>query len=459
MAMDGDTAQNDDEELKTSPLRLLVLCPSSTTPATIASVNESVIPTGPLSDGPLSNRLIPPLLEALTSSKPSPDITSFSGYTSHPPLELRTQYYKADVGIWVDEVPLGKDESSKADTTDLNDQSGIEAYKSTLLSPEAAEVREVIGGIVISLPIHEAVTKSQASQLPPSDQVYLDMIQAVTEIRDEVEGQRGSDVASVVVLTSSTPAGGMEVKNHDARLSQIVEIYEEALLEKGIFGWDVVTHVAPLAKGASDSITAQTDGKDLDTHALHEHLTTISGDVQTDGEDTRNEYGEKVGIARLIEVLEAVEWLAGGGSAADDDLGLSSDEDNGPLRFSNGPEDDIEIRREAAGLSMAIRYPEYQDSDLEDDSLDDRLASIGQDSRAGRQGLVSGSTKKPEATLPSGMTLPANLDADNDENFQIDSLPGMMERVVAIREKAAGMSQEEKEKFARKEIGKIMDEL
>ena len=76
-----------------SALRLLILspCQAQTTESTS---NGNTIPSP-----------FPPLLEALTSTAPTRETTSFAGYTSHPPLHLKTRYYEQDVGIWCDELP------------------------------------------------------------------------------------------------------------------------------------------------------------------------------------------------------------------------------------------------------------------------------------------------------------------------------------------------------------------
>ncbi|KKY18905.1 putative small nuclear ribonucleoprotein sm d3 [Phaeomoniella chlamydospora] len=354
---------------------------------------------------------------------------------------IRTQYYNADVGIWVDEIPYSIQKASApasdAKNIDLADDRpsesedvpSLSSYKSLLLSSEAKEVRDVIGGIILTLPAPTWTSNSGGDDTTKFEEEcrfavreYVDFITAVTEIRDEIEGERGNDVAGVIALTPS-----MDQTNNRGKISQeildtLVTIWEEAMLEQGIFGWDIVA---------------------WQTYPGHEARS----------QDATNEYGEKLGIPRIIEVLEAIDWLSGSSGLSGSAVDVQSDdgsEDDGPLRFSNGPEDDMEIRREMMGLSMAIRYPEHDQSDEE-------FGPDMQPEGSTLQGLISGSVKAQDDTFPRTFDLPG-FDI-GDEDLKIESLPGLMDRVLAIREQAAGMSKQEREKYARREIERLMGEL
>jgi hypothetical protein len=45
------------------------------------------------------------------------------------------------------------------------------------------------------------------------------------------------------------------------------------------------------------------------------------------------------------------------------------------------------------------------------------------------------------------------------EDVKIDQLPGLLERVVAIREAGAEMSKADRERFAKREVERIMKDL
>jgi hypothetical protein len=50
-------------------------------------------------------------------------------------------------------------------------------------------------------------------------------------------------------------------------------------------------------------------------------------------------------------------------------------------------------------------------------------------------------------------------DKEEEEDIKIDQLPGLLERVVAIREAGAEMSKADRERFAKREVEKIMKDL
>ena len=526
-------------EPKASPLRLLLLCPStlsSTTPGPSSSSNQATtksIPPSPLQNPPLPHSLFPPLLTALTSSSPPPDLPSYSGYTTHTPLALRTQYYGADVSIWVDEVPFhhktGSDTCIPSKSTKGIDRGGgnvdediptLETYKSILLSEEAREVRDVIGGIILTLPISTSLsaprgaTGTDASSLSRAAsstlEVYEEVLHAITEIRDEVESERGSDVAGILVLTSLPPAIATSTTVSSAELSQdkleeIVSTWEEGLLERGILGWDVVAWQAPQPSSSpppSSSSLSNPDKKREGNTGLEK--ATLQQPPPT------NSYGEKQGIPRIIEVLESTDWfatpndetadlynnsveqdlLAGSdfsGSDVDSDVG-GNIRINNAIRIGASKEEEQELRREMMGLSLAIRYPELEDSDDADDvEVNEEPEEVPPEgyimnpvSKAHEKTTSSSSTSPPAAppvppakvskttTTTSATTTtdpfnPNNPDfeeSDSETDEAINALPNLINQMLAIREQASGMASEtEKKRFAKREVERIMREL
>ncbi|KAJ9497505.1 hypothetical protein H2202_006929 [Exophiala xenobiotica] len=406
---------------KPSALRLLILAPSSDHPTSVP---------------PFSN-----LLRAITGSKPSDEVTSFCGYTSHPPLSLRTKYYNADVSIWCDELPLpaigvssaGHDKSTtpttkesaeaeaEADNDNDNDNascSTLEEWQSQMLSPTASEVRAVIGGIILILPISSSSSSQSAEVLSQSS--HMSLVEAVHSLREAAEDESyGRDIASIVVLQSTSSASGVT----HAKLFQITEQLEESCLsDKGILGWDFVAW-----DGGEPSTAAES--------AI----------------DERNEYGEKTGIQRVIEVLEGVDWSAAPSWGGDDDEAFDLDHelevdvdvdddaaDDGGLGFSP-----TNILRNNARLSGL-------DHELQREMMELKM-SLGDDA----QGEGEGEGAEAET---SDQQVSTDV-REEDEDAQVEQLQGLMERVVAIREAGSEMPRTEREKFAKREIGRIIREM
>lgn len=266
------------------------------------------------------------------------------GYTTHPPLKLGTRYYEADVPVWVDEVPftgLTADKplytataeteqrpereeepiqasTSKSDNVSDSNSGSLQDWKQQFLSSEAAEVRAVIGGIVLVIQ-DQSATKEEADF-----EALKGVVEAVAEIRDAVEEERaGGECAGVLVLLPAQGGGKDGIG---------VEKWEEELLGAGVLGWDVVSW---------DPID---EGKEKEN-------------------GTRNEYGELRGMERVREVLEANEWgssLASGDGL--EEIGLLSD-DEGEVGFKLEAN---ELEREMFGLRMAVEKTGEEVADEED---------------------------------------------------------------------------------------------
>ncbi|OAL37049.1 hypothetical protein AYO20_03526 [Fonsecaea nubica] len=389
-----------------------------------------------LSPSPPNNTSTPPLrpfLEAITGSRPSDDVASFAGYTSHPPLRLRTKYYAADVGIWCDELPLtvtlehgdadgGKKAVATAEASGKVSESEpvtLSHWREQMLSSEAAEVRAVIGGIILVLPV--ATPQSPNAETLRS---YVSLVETVHALREAVEGESYTrDVASAVVLQATAPAVSK------AKLNETVERLEELCLsEEGILGWDFVAWDGQLEGAASE-------GKDT--------KSAMEGAEAEDGnrgaEDERNQFGEKTGIKRVIEVLEGVDWSASPHLDGEDDghgdyelAELDDDDEDAEGLFSSTSKD---ILGNTAGL---LGF----DQELQREMMELKMSMLGDDGDDSDENNGEGSERGRE-----------------DEDTQVEQLQVLMERVVAIREAGSEMPRPEREKFARREIGRIMREM
>jgi hypothetical protein len=411
-----------------SSLRLLILSPA---------------PHLPYSPSPF-----PSVLGALSGTRPTQDqaASGFAGYTQHPPLPLRTKYYDADVGIWCDEVPLpltagndptkhqqnvqasggtieapappsqsaeiggqhrdsstfggaGANATTESNSPDADDDANappsLSAWRTTMLSEPAREVREAIGGILLALPLplaFPAHASASPSKRGPS-QESLEIVEAVNELRELIEEENYGREVPAMVLVMATGKGVGE-----GDLDATAEKLEAVMLEeRGVLGWDFVGWNGEV--GERGATAGRSDG-------------------------VRNAYGERIGIDRVKELLEAVNWSAPGGRLKGDDLDLdflSSDEEGGALGVDGIKRQGQELEREMMGLKLAMMNQESGEDD-------------------------------EEHYIPS-------QDADGEEDVKIDELPGLLERVVAIRDAGAEMSKADRARFAKREVERIMKDL
>jgi len=253
-----------------------------------------------------------------------------------------------------------------------------------MLSPTASEVRAVIGGLVLILPFTTTKTFNPTTHLP--------LIEAVNNLRDAIEDSSyGREVATVVVVQATTKSTSKS--DLDAAVEKLEDL---CLSEKGILGWDFVGWDGAAGSGQQS---------------------------EADDAGSRNEFGERIGIARVREVLEGVDWSADPAGDDDDELdflaaGSGEETEEGEFTMRAARIDPIksqshDLQREMMGLKMSML-------ELDDDEGE------GQ---------------------------------DGGELSQVEQFQGLMERVVAIKEAGSEMEKEEREKFARREVGRIMKEM
>ncbi|KAI1103497.1 hypothetical protein F4804DRAFT_309972 [Jackrogersella minutella] len=224
------------------------------------------------------------VIKDLTGTHPEQTSTSLAG-SSHN-LSIKTAYYTAEVPIWLDLI------------------SSPSEWAGSFLSPEAKEVLEVLGGLVIvfSLPVE-----------PQSD-----------------EGKAARELIQNV---------GKVVKD-------------------GLGGWSWDGVGLCLGVGEIDDVDEWEDFcTDLGLEFVQVKNQTITG---------RNEFGEKTGIPRALEALESNDWSQSSdgdlGSDFEDfeaELGIGKDAE-ADVKDKNGPDLDPESLdfgfdyEDFAGLKQAI---------------------------------------------------------------------------------------------------------
>lgn len=414
-------------------LRILILSP--TNPSTS---NKDSTPQDTSTN--YTNARFRSFLTTVTGTTPSKDLTTFAGYTTHPPLTIRTKYYAAKVSIWCDELPAISISNAKIEPDQEHDQ-GQDQVQSTLtewttqmLSSEAREVREVLGGIIL-LSSFNTANLNQDSQV----QEIMGYVTAVNQLRDMIEDESGRDVATLVAVEDMTPSAAAERQEQSLTAGResvgtafAQKLEESCLDEHGIFGWDIVAWKAETSSSVEGN-SVPNNNTNPQGSGTDKYL------VQDRSSSERNEFGEKLGIARVLEVLEQVDWSISNSSrdhdddtidydllATDDFLNDSNDEFDTPTfkpkirtsaTRSKDPisEQSDEFQREIMGLRFALE--EQQDQQ------------------------ASGSN------------------GHEGDDIQVEKLGSLMERVMAIKEAGSEMSKADREKFARREIAKIMRDM
>ncbi|CRK24432.1 hypothetical protein BN1708_013959, partial [Verticillium longisporum] len=265
-------------------------------------------------------------LGALTGTTPEPSTAasatpSLAG-TSHV-LPLTTSYYTATVPVWLDLV---------ADATaDADDD-----WAATFLAPEAREVLDALGGVVVVLPVARGVAAARG------------LVEQVGRVEEE-QGE-----------------------------------------------WEDLCGAARL------------------------EFVRVRGVEEDKG---KNEFGEKMGVHRVLEALEANDWDQGDiPSDLEDELGGLEDGKDDPESLDFGVD-----RADFEGLRQAIW------------GLDTDPRAEG-DGDAEARG--SGSQDEPL-----------------DEAAEVEKLESAMRKLQAVRDMSAGLPEEQRKKMAAKAVNEVMKDL
>lgn len=323
----------------------------------------------------------------LTGTIPEQASTSLAG-ASHN-LSLKTTYYTAEVPIWLDLI------SSPSEWSD------------SFLSPEAKEVLEVLGGLVVvfTLPAHTDSDEGKSSR---------DLIQQVGRVVKEGLGGWEWDGVSLCL-------GVGEIDD--------VDVWEDCCAESGLEFVQVRSQSTPSRN--------EFGGK---------HITPISLPQNI----AHSVSPEKTGIPRALEALEANDWA----NASADDLGSDFEDIDAEIDAQrkrrdadDEPEEDIGVAhldpldldfgfdaKDFEGLKRAIWNSGKED---------------GEDSLNGDPGVAAGEGGK--------RTTEDTEESLDDEDIQ--KIERMMTKLQAVRDSNTGLPEDQRKRAAAKAVAEVMKEF
>ncbi|KAK8137054.1 hypothetical protein PG984_004994 [Apiospora sp. TS-2023a] len=186
--------------------------------------------------------------------------------------------------------------------------------------------------------------------------------------------------------------------------------------------------------------------------------------VRAKGTEARNEFGEKTGISRAKEALEANEWDQVGGDDLGSDFGdfeAALDDDGEGLSggFGAGSKDtDLDPesldfgfdREDFQGLKKAIWSAGGEGGDGVGDGEDFMNGEPPSQQDKKKQG--------PQEADPSSNGASKQADEKLDE-AEVQKLEGMMRKLQAVRDMSAGLPEDQRKRMAAKAVGEVMKDL
>ncbi|KAM0811123.1 putative Increased recombination centers protein 6 [Seiridium cardinale] len=297
----------------------------------------------------------------LTGNAPESSSTTLAG-TTHD-LDLKTAYYTATVPIWLDLISEPSD------------------WSESFLAPEAKEVLDVLGGVVIVFPLPGKADSDEA-------RAAKDLIQHVGKV-----------------------------------------------VKEGLGGWSWEGVGLCLGFGEIDDVD------EWDECAAESGLEFVQ--VRAKSSDARNEFGEKTGIPRAREALEANDW-----AQIDGDLGS----DFGDFETSLGGDDDTGVP-DSSNTKDADLDPESLDFGFDKADFEGLKRAIWNAGQDGEESFMNGEQSKSTAGAEGAGD---DVKLDDDE---IQKLEGMMRKLQAVRDISAGLPEEQRKRMASKAVNEVMKDL
>ncbi|ENH70430.1 Increased recombination centers protein 6 [Fusarium oxysporum f. sp. cubense race 1] len=294
------------------------------------------------------------LVKDLTGSAPeSPDPSLGIAGTTHS-LALKTPYYSTTVPIWLDLIASPSE------------------WSESFLSPEAAEVLAVLGGVVVVF----------------------------------TAGQMSSS------------------KDHPAK--ELVE-HIGKVLKKGLGGWEW--------DGVGLAIGVGGDGNEEEWDEICAEAGLEFVSLGGKGDTGRNEFGEKTGVARVKEALEANDWSQIEAPLSDSEFG------DFETSSAKADEDDKELDPQKMGFGFdktdfeGLRRAIWESSQDVEEPSESSKAETSKEGASGGIGLE---------------------DLDEDEIAKIEK---MMRKLQAVREAGEGMGEEQRKRMAARAVEEVMRDL
>ncbi|KAK8054695.1 hypothetical protein PG994_009762 [Apiospora phragmitis] len=264
--------------------------------------------------------------------------------------------------------------------------------------------------------------------------IWLDLIANPSEWSASFLSAEAKEVLEVlggivVVFPLPLPTETKEAKAARELIEHVGQVVQKGL---GGWAWDGV--------GLCVGVGEIDDVDEWDGCAAERGLEFVQ--VRAKSTEAQNEFGEKTGISRAKEALEANEWDQALGDDDGEGIGAGGkDTDLDPESLDFGFD-----REDFQGLKKAI-WSAGRDEEEEEDFMNGEPSS--QQGRKKKQGPEEGDTSNS-----------ASKDGDDKlDDAEVQKLEGMMRKLQAVRDMSAGLPEDQRKRMAAKAVGEVMKDL
>lgn len=245
--------------------------------------------------------------------------------------------------------------------------------------------------------------------------LWIDEISNVDEWKGEFMKEEAGEVVRAVggwVFVFRLPA--TPVSDKDAEVERTMAALQEVLEAHAGYGAESVLLAVgmPSSNGnGSRTALAKEKREEWDDVAMQYGFEFVEFAAQG-----VNEFGEKQGVERVREALEANEWAdEEGGDGEEDDLGLDLDGDEDEFGDFGFGREEAEMTAELFGLKASLLGDGEEDEDGYGDAL-----------------------------------------GDTEQKSQVDDLDKMMSKLMAVREQSADLPEAQRKRMAAKAVRELM---
>ncbi|KAI1115598.1 hypothetical protein F5Y14DRAFT_440534 [Nemania sp. NC0429] len=271
--------------------------------------------------------------------------------------------------------------------------------------------------------------------------IWLDLIASPSEWSDSFLSAEAKEVLEVLgglMIVFALPA---HPESEEGKVSRNLIQQVGKVVKEGLGGWEW------------DGVSLCLGVGEIDDVDIWEDCCAESGlefvQVRSQATPSRNEFGEKTGIPRALEALEANDWA----NASADDLGSDFEDIDAEIDAQRKHRDADDESEDIGVAQLNPRDLDFGFDPKDFEGLRRAIWDAGNEDDGGVIGGVPGTA----ATEDEKRATEETEESLDDEDIQ--KIERMMTKLQAVRESNAGLPEDQRKRAAAKAVAEVMKEL